>query len=85
MKPTPTTGSHLEKHAFTGAKHKSWKKFQQFPADQQVQVFYDPDDPGDSVLVPGTKNTIDGIIFGIVLILIALLGLGLSLSLTNLP
>ena len=45
-----------------------------YPQNGRVRVYYNPQDPADSVLVRGTKGTLGAIIAGIVLILISLCG-----------
>lgn len=52
-----------------GRRKRAQEELDKYPANSQVRVFYDPANPGESVLVQGTKGTMLGIIIGIVLIL----------------
>ena len=51
-----TAGSHHESDARDGLK--------QYPLNNQVQVFYNPFNPEEAALVPGTKGTMSMVIFG---------------------
>ena len=51
-----TGGSNRESEAREGLK--------QYPLNSQVQVFYNPSNPEEAVLVPGTQGTMTLVIFG---------------------
>lgn len=50
-----------------GRQAKAQEKLNQFPLNNQVKVYYDPNEPTESVLIPGTKGTMSGIIIGVIL------------------
>jgi len=52
-----------------GRRSKAEEQLQKFPVNSRVRVYYDPQNPAESVLIQGTKGTMIGIIVGIVLIL----------------
>jgi hypothetical protein len=60
-----TGGSNRELDAREGLK--------QYQINSQVQVFYNPSNPDDAVLVPGTQGTMALVIFGGILALIMFL------------
>lgn len=57
-----------------GRLKKAQEELNRFPINSQVHVYYDPANPGDSVLVQGTKGTMIGIIIGIVLMVLSICG-----------
>ena len=57
-----TSGSHNELDAREG--------LNQYPINSQVQVYYDPSNPEEAVLEPGTQGTMTLIVFGAALALI---------------
>ena len=57
-----------------GRHKKAQEELNRFPVNSQVRVYFDPDNPGESVLVRGTKGTMGGIIVGIILIVLSLCG-----------
>jgi hypothetical protein len=57
-----------------GRQKRAQEELNRFPANSKVRVYYDPTNPGDAVLVRGTKGTMGGIIIGIVLIVLSACG-----------
>ena len=55
-----------------GRRSKAQEELGQYPAHSTVKVYFDPYDFTETVLVPGTKGTLLGIIIGAVLILISI-------------
>jgi hypothetical protein len=57
-----------------GRRKRAQEELDKFPVNSQVRVYYDPQNPGETVLVPGTKGTMMGIIIGIIFILLSIFG-----------
>ncbi|MBN2043700.1 MAG: DUF3592 domain-containing protein [Anaerolineales bacterium] len=56
-----------------GRRKRAQEELDKFPANSQVRVYYDPNDPNQSVLIKGTKGTMLGIIIGVILILVSII------------
>lgn len=65
-----------------GRRGKAQEELNKFPANSRVQVYYDPQDPNESVLKRGAKGTLWGVIIGLILIVVSIMiacGGGVSL------
>lgn len=60
------------------SQRKAQEALNQFPLHSRVQVYYDPGNPTDSVLIPGSKGTIVGIIIGGIMLVAALVMAGIG-------
>jgi hypothetical protein len=56
-----------------GRRKKAQEELDKYPANSRVPVYYDPNDPNESVLIRGTKGTMLGIIMGVILIIVAVI------------
>lgn len=57
-----------------GRQKKAQEALAAYPLNSQVRVYFDPANPAESVLVPGTKGTFVGIIVGAIFILLSMVG-----------
>jgi len=54
------------------SQRKAQEALNQFPLHSQVQVCYNPGNPSESVLIPGAKGTLIGVMIGAIMIVAAL-------------
>ncbi len=67
-----------------GRRGKAQEELDKFPANSRVRVYYDPQDPNESVLRRGAKGTLWGVIIGIILIIVsAMIACGGGISLLS--
>jgi hypothetical protein len=76
------TGGNISFGGTGGSSRESeaWEALEQYSLNSQVQVFYNPSNPEEAVLVPGIQGTMGSIIFGGVLTFIMfaiIVGLGI--------
>ena len=57
-----------------GRQKKAQEALAAYPLHSQVRIYFDPANPSESVLVPGTKGTFLGIIVGAIFIVISIFG-----------
>lgn len=55
-----------------GSRKKAEQELTKYPISSRVQVYYDPQNPEEAVLVQGTKGTLVGIIVGAILVLVSI-------------